>query len=95
VPNLLLIERTLDELRPACRRLSHASAAYEAEWRSWLAPLLARITPATRASSEALACAGRALAPFSQSAPRPSAGTRAPLPNDPDASTVRRPRRPL
>ena len=76
VPNLLLIERTLDELRAACRRMSGASAAYEATLRAWLAPLLARITPATRASIEALARAGRAPSPFSQLGAAP-AGVRA------------------
>lgn len=66
VPNLLLIERTLGDLRAACRRISDASASHEAMLRAWLAPLLARITPATRASIEVLARAGRAPSPFSQ-----------------------------
>ena len=68
VPNLLLIERTLDELRAACGRVSDPIAAHEAVLRAWLAPLFARISPDVRASVGVLSRAGRAPSPFSQTA---------------------------
>jgi len=66
VPNLLLIERTLDELREACGRGADAGAAHEAIVRAWLAPLFAQISPDDRARVAALARSGRAPSPFSQ-----------------------------
>ena len=69
VPNLLLIERTLDELREACGRVPAPIAAHEEILRAWLAPLFARISPEVRASVGVLARAGRAPSPFSQTGP--------------------------
>lgn len=77
VPNLLLIERTLDDLRAACGPVPASIAAHEALLRAWLAPLFARISHLDRSSVCVLASSGRAPSPFSQttslSPPRPAA----------------------